>query len=64
MELLTPKDVKAILKCSLPYVYKLSERGLLSCVRIPTIGNVNRSMVRFKKEDVLNFIEDNYHQTT
>ena len=64
MELLTPKEVKAILKCSLPYVYKLGERGLLSCVRIPTIGNDKRSMVRFKQKDVIDFIERNYHQTT
>jgi len=56
-ELLTPKEVKAILKCSLAYVYKLSDRRLLPCVRIPCIGNDSRSMVRFKPDDVMEFIE-------
>jgi excisionase family DNA binding protein len=60
MELLTPKEVKAILKCSLPYVYKMAERGLLPCVRIPNIDNPNRASVRFKKEDIFRFIDDHY----
>ncbi len=60
MELFTPKEVKNILKCSLPYVYKLADRQLLPCVRIPNIGNEGRASVRFKKEDIFRFIEDHY----
>jgi len=63
VELLTPKEVRQILKCSLPFVYKLCERAQLSCVRIPAIGNNKRFMIRIKKEDVINFIEENYHKT-
>ena len=33
MSLLVAKDVKKILRCSLPLVYKLAERGQLPCVR-------------------------------
>jgi hypothetical protein len=66
MELLTPQDVKRILRCSLPLVYKLAKQGRLSCVRIPCPGGGERrkSMVRFKLEDVQGFIEANYRPAT
>jgi hypothetical protein len=62
MELLTPLDVKRILKCSLPLIYKMANQGRLACVRIPCPGDGKRqkSMVRFKLEDVQGFIERNY----
>lgn len=62
MELLKAKEVKTILRCSEPLVYKLAARGQLPCVRIPCVGNGKRkkSLVRFKKSDVLAFIEENY----
>jgi excisionase family DNA binding protein len=62
-ELLTPKDVKAILKVSLPTVYRMAERAQLPCVRIECPGEgieKPRSIVRFKKSDVLEFIERHY----
>jgi len=61
--LLDAKEVKKILRCSLPLVYKMADRGQLPCVRweCPGIGDSRpRTMVRFKKEDVLAFIENNY----
>jgi excisionase family DNA binding protein len=66
MELLTPKEVQATLKCSLAYVYKLVDRGHLPCVGFPQMGEgieKPRSMIRFKRSDVVKFIEDHYTST-
>ena len=63
MELLDAHEVKQILKCSLPLVYKLAERGQLPCVRwkCPGEGDTKpRTTVRFKKKDILEFIENHY----
>ena len=63
-ELLTAKDIQRILKCSLPLIYKLAERGQLPCVRWSAEGPGTlkpRTVVRFKKSDVLAFIEDAYN---
>ena len=59
MELLTAKDVKRILKCSLPLVYKMAERGQLPCVRwpCPGDGDKKKSMLRFELEAIREFIE-------
>lgn len=61
-QLFDAKDVKKILKCSLPLVYKLAERGQLPCVRWNCPGGCKRvrTMVRFKKADVFAFIEKHY----
>jgi len=66
VELLDAKEVKRILKVSLPFVYKLAERGQLPCVRIPCPGDGKRqkSMVRFKLEDVQGFIQRYYRRAT
>jgi hypothetical protein len=66
MEILTPQDVRRVLKCSLPLVYKLASQGRLACIRIPCPGNGKRqkSMVRFKLEDVQAFIEQHYRPLT
>ena len=64
--LLNAKEVKRILGCSLPLVYKLAARGQLPCVRWECPGesdnSKSRTMVRFKREDVYKFIEDHYMQ--
>jgi len=61
--LLDAKQVKQLFRCSLPLVYKLADEGRIPCVRIPCPGSGTakpRTMVRFKKEDVLDFIEKHY----
>jgi excisionase family DNA binding protein len=66
VELLDAKEVKRILKVSLPFVYKLAERGQLPCVRIPCMGEGDRArtVVRFKLADVQAFIEQHYRPLT
>lgn len=61
--LLDAKDVKKMLKVSLPLVYKLAEQNRLPCVRIPCPGKGTtkpRTLVRFKREDVYQFISQHY----
>jgi Helix-turn-helix domain len=60
--LLDAKEVKRLLRCSLPFIYKLAERKQLSCIRIacPGLGTWKRELVRFKREDVISFIEQHY----
>jgi len=40
--LLDAKEVKRLLKCSLPWVHKAATQGLLPCVRIPCPGKGTR----------------------
>ena len=64
--LLDAQDVKKILRCSLPFVYKLAAQGRIPCVRIPCQGlgtRKERFTVRFKKEDVLSFVDKHYETT-
>jgi len=59
--LLDAKEVKRILRCSLPLIYKMADRGQIPCVRIPCPGaGKPKSLLRFKKIDVISFIENNY----
>jgi len=61
--LLNAQDVRRILKVSLPLVYKLAEQKRLPCVRIPCPGEGTKkrqNLVRFKVEDVHEFIEKYY----
>ena len=63
IELLTPVEVKKILKVSLSLVYRFAERGQLPCVRIPSPSNNGKrckSTVRFKKSDLFDFVEKHY----
>ncbi|UCE04453.1 MAG: helix-turn-helix domain-containing protein [bacterium] len=63
--LLTAKDVKNLLRCSLPLVYKMANRGQLPCVRweCPSEdGKRPKTIIRFKRSDVFKFIEENYVQ--
>lgn len=65
-DLLDAKEVKKMLRCSLPLVYKMAERGQLPCVRWECPGEGTqkpRSVVRFKFEDIREFIEDHYKRT-
>ena len=62
-DLLDAKDVRKMLKVSLPLVYKLAEQGRLPCVRWECLGDGTkkpRTMVRFKLEDVIHFIDEHY----
>ena len=58
--LLDAKEVKKILRCSLPLIYKMADRGQIPCVRIPCPGDKQKRLLRFKKDDVLRFIEKYY----
>jgi hypothetical protein len=61
--LLDAREVVRILRCSLPLVYKMAERGQLPCVRWDCPGDGGekpRTMVRFKLDDVMAFIEKHY----
>ena len=61
--LLNAKDVSKILRCSVPHVYKMADRGQLPCIRWDCPGDGMkrpRSVVRFKKSDVFDFMEAHY----
>jgi hypothetical protein len=67
MELLTSKEVQKILKCSLPWIYKAAEEGILPCVRWQGLGEEGRrkkSMVRFEVEAIRGFIEQHRQKST
>ena len=64
-ELLTAQEVRRLLKCSLPLIYKMADRGQLPCVRWKCPGGgkeKSRALVRFKREDVFAFIENHYQR--
>jgi hypothetical protein len=64
--LLDAKQVKRLLRCSLPLVYKLADQGRLPCVRIPCPGKGQvkpRTLVRFKLEDLTHFVDQHYHNS-
>jgi predicted DNA-binding transcriptional regulator AlpA len=58
-DLLDAKQVRKILRCSLPLVYKMADRGQLPCVRweCPGEGARKKTVVRFEQEAVREFIE-------
>ena len=61
--LLNARDVSIILRCSRPLVYKMADRGQLPCIRWDSPGNGekrSKTVVRFKIEDVLRFMESHY----
>ena len=64
--LLDAKDVKRLLRISLPLVYKLAKENRLPCIRIPCPGKGTekpRTILRFKQRDVFDFIENHYRAT-
>ena len=63
VELLNSKQVRKILQCSLPYVYKIADKGKIPCVRIPGMGEEGKRgkcTLRFKLSDIEDFIEKHY----
>ena len=59
-------EVKHLLRCSLPWVYKAADQGLIPSVKIPCPGEGKkkpRTMVRFKQNDIFEFIEKHYQIT-
>ena len=61
--LLDAREVGKLLRCSLPLVYKMADRGQLPCVRWECPGDGDkkqRTMVRFKRADVFRFIDEHY----
>jgi len=58
--LLKPKAVAKMLGMSVPWVYKSAKRGILPCVKLPSMGKNGTEPVRFKKEDIVQFIEKYY----
>ena len=63
-ELMTATDVKKTLRCSLSYVFRLSEDGRLPSIRIPcrTLGTRRKELVRFRREDIEAFINNHYRK--
>jgi excisionase family DNA binding protein len=62
-QLLTAKEVAKLLKVSLPLIYRMAERRQIPAVRWQCPGNGRaKSLLRFKIDDVLTFIESNYQQ--
>ena len=62
--LLKAKEVKQLLRCSLPLVYKLADRGQIPSIRIPCpgLGTRKKELVRFKRDDVMEFIQAHYRR--
>ena len=60
--LLDAQEVKKILNIALATVYKLADNGKLPCVRFTVDVNAkkSKSIIRFKKQDIIEFIESNY----
>jgi predicted DNA-binding transcriptional regulator AlpA len=63
-ELLKPKAVAKMLGMSVPWVYKAAKRRILPCVEYPGMGENGSEPVRFKKEDVIQFVEKHYRKRT
>jgi predicted site-specific integrase-resolvase len=65
-KLLTPRETRQILNVSLSLVYRWAEIGRLPCVRIPCPqgegSTREKSLVRFKPEDVWAFVERHYRR--
>ena len=55
--LLKPSQAAKILSVSRPYVYVMAEKGLLPCIRWPGTGAGEKTVLRFLKDDVLDFIK-------
>ncbi|MCP4623163.1 MAG: helix-turn-helix domain-containing protein [bacterium] len=61
--LLTPKEVRPILKVSLPTIYNLVERGQLPAVIWESpirSGKKSQRTIRIKRSDVFKFVEAHY----
>lgn len=58
--LITPAEAAKLLNVSRPLIYKMGQDGRLPCVRIPCPGS-KKTIVRFKAEDVEDFIQRYYN---
>ena len=56
--LLKPAEVAKILSVSRVYVYKMADRGLIPSVRWPGTGAGDKTVLRFREVDILNFITE------
>jgi predicted DNA-binding transcriptional regulator AlpA len=61
-DLLKPKAVAKMLSMSVPWVYKAAKKGLLPCVEFPGMGENGTEPVRFKLDDIRDFIDENYKE--
>jgi len=64
--LLDSKTVSKILRCSVPLIYKMANDGRLPCIRWDCPGKGRkrqRTIVRFLKKDIINFIHKHYATT-
>lgn len=59
-DLLKPKQVAKMLNMSTPWVYRASKKGILPSVKIPSLEDNGKEPVRFKKEDIIKFVEKHY----
>jgi hypothetical protein len=65
-EILKPSEAAKLGRWSVPFSYKLAAAGRIPCIRIDATSPENpnpkkkQSLVRFKKSDVIAFIEENY----
>ena len=59
LELLNAQEVARIFRCSRALVYRMADRKQLPCIRweCPGMGKKKRETVRFKKSDVIAFVE-------
>ena len=64
--LLRAQQAKKLLNVSLPHVYQLADRGQLPCIRwespLNCEGKKKSRVLRFKMQDILDFIDQNYHK--
>ena len=65
-DILTPEEVRKIFKCSQPLIYKMARQGRIPHFRIPCPGDGARkkNLIRFKKADVLAFLDEHYQPRT
>lgn len=59
-DLLNVKEVARKLAVSRPLIYKMAAEGQIPCVRFKSEGG--REMLRFKTEDIQEFVENHYQK--
>lgn len=65
--LLDARQVAKILRCSVPLIYKMTDRQQIPCIRWEAPGKGKqkpRTTVRFRFEDIRAFIDKNYQSGT
>jgi len=67
VEIFNASEAARMLKVSEPYIYKLASSGRISHLKIPCPGNgkiKKRYLIRFKKQDLIDFTEAHYFPAT